>query len=211
MRAFRTVLLAATLAVFGVAASHADSLTEYFNLSCQSAISCDPAVPGSASPTPVAPIGQITLTLNGNGTVAASLEDYGPGDIIGLGFNSSAVNLPESGFSPYTPAAEFGWLDDFGYQPSGFACNSSYCGLGESWVIGNPGDYTSVLQVLNGGTGAGAQTSVDFFLYDFNGDTQWGADEQSYSTSPAPEPGSFLLLGTGALGLIGTIRRKLAR
>jgi hypothetical protein len=209
MRAFRTVLLAATLAVFGVAASHADSLTEYFNLSCQSAISCDPAVPGSASPTPVAPIGQITLTLNGNGTVAASLEDYGPGDIIGLGFNSSAVNLPESGFSLYTPAAEFGWLDDFGYQPSGFACNSSYCGLGESWVIGNPGDYTSVLQVLNGG--AGAQTSVDFFLYDFNGDTQWGADEQSYSTSPAPEPGSFLLLGTGALGLIGTIRRKLTR
>ena len=205
MRAFRTVMLTTTLAIFGVAASHADSLTEYFNLTCPGG-SCDPAVPGSALPTLIAPVGQITLTLNGNGTIAASLQDYGPGDILGFGFNSSTQDLPESGFSPTAPLNPDGWTDDFGFQPSGLGCK---CGLDESWVIGNPGNYTSVLQVLTGGT---AQTSVDFFLYDSNGGVQYGADEQSYSaTSATPEPGSFLLFGTGALGLLGAIRRKLAR
>jgi hypothetical protein len=33
-------------------------------------------------------------------------------------------------------------------------------------------------------------------------------DDLSFST---PEPGSFFLLGSGALGLIGLMRRKLAR
>src|SRR5208283_1738026 len=42
----------------------------------------------------------------------------------------------------------------------------------ETFTIGNPGDYTSVYQVLNGGS----NSSVDFFLYDNSGISQWGGD-----------------------------------
>ena len=188
MRKLRSLALVACLLVFAAGASFADAAIGYFNL--DTSLNSVPAV------------GQVIFTLNGNGTVAATLTDYGPDTIIGFGFNSAAVNLPESGFSPTAPDNPFGWIDSFGYQPSGFLCSA--CGLTESWIIGNPGDYTSVYQLLTGG----AQSSVDFFLLDSAG-LQWGGNAQPYSVTP--EPGSLMLLGSGVLGLAGMIRRKLYR
>jgi hypothetical protein len=176
--------LLATLLCFAVGASFADSVTGFFNI--------------DASFNPVAPVGQVTFTLNGDGTIGATLIDYGSSTILGFGFNSAAFNLPESNFTPTIPDNPFGWVDVFGTQPSGFLC--SQCGLMESWTIGNPGDYTSVFQVLNGGS---AQSFVDFFLLDEAG-FQWGAHA-------TPEPGSLLLLGSGVLGIAGIIRRKMIR
>ena len=187
MRQVRTLSLIVCLVVFAAGASFADALIGYFNL--DTSLNSQPAA------------GQVIFTLNGNGTIAASLTSYGPNNILGFGFDSVAANLPESGFAPTIPDNPFGWLDSFGYHPSGFLCSA--CGLTESWVIGNPGDYTSVWQALGGTT-----ASVDFFLYDSAG-TESGGNAQTYS--PVPEPGSLMLLGTGALGLFGTIRRKLAR
>jgi PEP-CTERM motif-containing protein len=60
-----------------------------------------------------------------------------------------------------------------------------------------------VYQVLGGGS----QSSVDFFLFDSTGG-QYGGNAQPFTATP--EPGSIMLLGTGALGVIGAIRRKLA-
>jgi hypothetical protein len=142
--------------------------------------------------------GSVTFTLNGDGTIAASLTITNGLNILGFGFDSLAVNLPESNFSPTQPDNAFGWLDAFGYHPSGFACSA--CGTFETWTIGNPGDYTSVLQALNGNTATTA-----FFLYDSNA-TQWGAQ---ISLGTIPEPGTLLMMGTGALGVLASIRRKL--
>lgn len=188
MRKLRSVTLLACLLVFAAAASFADSAIGYFNL--------------DSSLNPVPAVGQVIFTLNGDGTVSASLTDYGSANIRGFGFNSTAINLPESGFTPTTPDNAYGWVDSFGYQPSGFACSA--CGLTESWIIGNPGDYSSVYQLLTGGS----QSSVDFFLFDSSGG-QWGANAQPYS--PTPEPGTLALLGSGVLGMAGMIRRKLSR
>jgi hypothetical protein len=73
-----------------------------------------------------------------------------------------------------------------------------------SWTIGTPGEFTSVYQALNGVT-----SPANFAFEDNYG--FWLADAQPYDVNPIPEPGSFLLLGTGVLGLIGALRRRLER
>jgi len=96
--------------------------------------------------------GTVLFTLNLNGTIAAVVSDTNGSIIVGFGYDSTTANLPESNFSPLLPQNAFGWIDSFGYHPSGFLAGT---------------------------------------------------------TPSTPEPGTLVLLGTGALGLLGSIRRKL--
>jgi hypothetical protein len=149
----------------------------------------------------VAPEGQISLTVLGNGTIAASLVDSGASAIYGFGFDPGVVNLPESGWST-TPDYAFGWGDNFGYQYSGFGDYvSNNIPSTESWIIGNPGDYTSVSQLMNGGN-----SSVNFVLLDSNSNAgnpqgEFGANLEGNYPVSAPEGGAallYLLLAGGA-------------
>jgi hypothetical protein len=164
--------------------SFADSLVGNFNL--------------DTNLNTVASQGLVTFTLNGDGTIAAFLETYYNG-IVGFGFNSAAVNIAESGFSPTAPDNHWGWTDSFGYQPSGFLCTA--CGFTESWTIGTPGEYTSVWQALDGGS---QQSTVDFLLYDAS-EGQWGGDAQAGGI--VPEPASFLMVAPALFGL-AVFRRR---
>jgi len=51
--------------------------------------------------------GSVTFTLNGNGTIAASLRSLA-GAIVGFGFDSAAFAIPESDFLPTVPDNTFG-------------------------------------------------------------------------------------------------------
>jgi hypothetical protein len=131
--------------IVGMGACRADALIGYFDLNCPFGINCAPGQGGTI--VTGSTVGQVTFTLNNNGTIAANLIYIGPGTIVGFAFNSNIHGLPQSGFTPVTPdTTNSVWNDPFGIQHSGFADFSGIVGLHESWTI--DGNYTSVYQVL---------------------------------------------------------------
>lgn len=140
--------------------------------------------------------GSVTFTLNGDGTIAASLTSL-DGGIIGFGFDSVNPNLPESGFPPGQPANPYGWLGSYGYFPSGFLASTPYP-ASMTWTIGNPGDYSSVSQVLGG-----PNLSWDFYMFSGPGN-EWAA------VAAVPEPQTYAMLALG-LGVLGWMRSRRAR
>ena len=81
--------------------------------------------------------------------------------------------------------------------------------VGPDLVSDGPFDYTEFSGVLNGNSGAGSneltfvfRNDPGFFFLDDIVVTNNG-------TTPIPEPGSMVLLGSGLLGLAGVMRRKL--
>jgi len=173
----RRIVLLSCLCLLSIGA-FADSITAEFTI--------------SANGTPVPSQGFVNFTLENNGSILASLTITNGFTILGFGFNSLAVDLPESNFSPVQPDNPYGWLDHFGYQASGFYCTQ--CGTTETWTI--DGNYSSVSDVLDGGS----QSLVDFFLLD-SGYNEWGAN-------PIPEPATWLVLSSGLLSMACGLCRR---
>ena len=143
--------------------------------------------------------GLVTFTLNGDGTISASMVSYGDA-VQGFSFDSVLSDLPESNFSPTAVDNAFGWSDMYGAQLSGFYCSA--CGLTETWTIGTTGEFSSVFDAL-----AGGNSTYPLFFYNSNGD-QWAAD--AVASTASPEPSSLMLLGAGVLGLAYRLRRRLS-
>jgi hypothetical protein len=168
-------------AALGAGVAHADTVKGSFTI-----------LNGAPSPSG----GTVTFTLNGDGTIAASLTDTSGTNIDGFGFDSVGLNLPESNFSPTAPDNMLNWTDMYGKQNSGFLCKA--CGVHETWTIGNPGDFTSVKQALGGGN-----SSHPFFMFDSTLSQQWAAD-----IVPEPATWAMMLAGLGGLGAMMRRRRR---
>jgi hypothetical protein len=132
--------------------------------------------------------GQVTLTLNADGTIAANLMSF-VGLIRDFALDSLTV-LPESNFVPSLGIQQynFGVLDRYRLQNTGFFCDvGPACPAAITWTIGTAGEFTSVFDALNGG----ALSQYDFFM-------AVGNDDWAGGRFNAPGP----VAGAGLPGLI---------
>lgn len=137
---------------------------------------------GASSPSG----GQVTFTLNGDGTITGSLVSL-DGAIVGLGFNSDGHKI-SSNFLPDQYQEATNWADDYGLQQSGFSCTLPCNDTSVTWTIGMAGEFSSVFQALGGTT-----STHDFFMSVTDHNNQWAADAAS-TIVPTPEPSSLIRL-----------------
>lgn len=152
-------------------------------------------------------VGQIELTLNGNGTIHASVTETTAGGIIAVGINS--VNfIMGSGFVPGTA------VNTMVFAPSGFYVSglanpdwATHDTFTNNWTLGAPGQFTSVLQALGGS----ASTAFVLEVKNPTGGLPIGYTAQAaLVVGTVPEPSSLALFGLGAIGLlIRPLRRKM--
>jgi hypothetical protein len=164
--------------------------------------------------------GEVLFSLNSDGTIAANVTVTNGEWIQIMSWSWGASNVanqpPVSGtHEGKADLSDIGISDGFGTQDAALICTA--CETDLSWTIGNPGEFTSVLQAFNcmicETVGAAAfafqpadasTSSVDFVLEDTAGNF-WGADAK---LAPTPEPGSLALLGVGVLGVAGMVLRQ---
>ncbi|MCL4316160.1 MAG: PEP-CTERM sorting domain-containing protein [Gammaproteobacteria bacterium] len=186
MKDFRLVLLGMLLNAVPV---HADSLVGVFDV-----------INGVSGGTVG---GQVSFALNGDGTIAASLSSNF-GEIVGFGYNSPSYRYTGSQFSQegegYITTA---WATGYGNFGSGiyWTNQNRLPPTAVNWIIGNPGEFTSVWQAFGG------SAPYDFYLLPktSNVPQEWAAN----AVASVPEADTFGLMLFG-LVMVGVAARRRA-
>jgi hypothetical protein len=153
----------------------------------------------------VASRGEVTFSLNPNGTIDASVTSF-VGGMHGFAFDWTVVEGPQSNFSP-PPFQLSAIVTNFGAFNTGILYEIPDLPTSVTWTIGEPGDFNSVLEAFGG------PAKVDFFLYtDTNGHPLQSGANAVLVTPPVPEPSGIVMLGLGGIGvgLAAWRRRRLA-
>jgi hypothetical protein len=144
-------------------------------------------------PTPGA---TASLTLNSDGTIAATATSLSTLQLVGFGVDSF-FQYPSYDFSA-TDVTSSGWGTSFGGFATGWT--SSFGVESMTWLIGSPGTFASIFDVLNG---SGSDFDAFIFARDpVSGEfTEYAANFTSVAAIPEPETYALFLAGMVALAL----------
>lgn len=121
-------------------------------------------------------------------------------------YSSTAPSLAFDNGTPCSPAVPPGGSVIRGVCNGDLDAFTGRVGSGQGTPGVYAGSYPDITDLANGGGGAIYLNSIGDIVWDDTYSEYWYL---AIDTSSVPEPGSFLLLGTGALAAFGAIRRRL--